>query len=49
VPIVATYDESDAGDASYFVDLVGETLENRFRDHDFQNEPLRVYTTLDSG
>ena len=34
-------------DAPYFVDLVNDTLQNRFQDYDFQNNSFRVYTTLD--
>src|SRR6202035_1076317 len=30
-----------------FVDLVNDTLQNRFQDYDFQNNSFRVFTTLD--
>jgi penicillin-binding protein 1B len=46
-PLSATRGEVESTDAPYFVDLVGETLQNRFQDHDFQNSSFHVYTTLD--
>ncbi|MDP8990192.1 MAG: PBP1A family penicillin-binding protein, partial [Acidobacteriota bacterium] len=38
---------AESTDAPFFVDLVDETLQNRFQDYDFQNNSFRVYTTLD--
>ena len=38
---------AESTDAPYFVDLVNDTLQNRFQDYDFQNNSFRVYTTLD--
>jgi penicillin-binding protein 1B len=46
-PVTVTHEESESSDAPYFVDLVNETLQNRFQDYDFQNHSFRVYTTLD--
>src|SRR4029077_5831492 len=34
-------------DAPFFVDLVNDTLQNRFQERDFQTTSYRVYTTLD--
>ena len=34
-------------EAPYFVDMVNDTLQSTFQDADFQNNGLRVYTTLD--
>jgi len=38
---------SESEDAPYFVDLVNNQLRNQFRDHDFQANSYRVYTSLD--
>ena len=38
---------SESTDAPYFVDLVNDTMQNRFQDYDLQNNSFRVYTTLD--
>ena len=38
---------SESTDAPYFVDLVNDTMQNRFQDYDLQNNSYRVYTTLD--
>ncbi len=38
---------SESTDAPYFVDLVNDTMQNRFQDYDLQNSSYRVYTTLD--
>ncbi len=46
-PLKVTREEAESTDAPYFVDLVNETLQNRFQDHDFQSTSYRVYTTLD--
>ena len=37
----------ESTDAPYFVDLVNESLQEEFQDHDFQAHSYRVYTTLD--
>jgi penicillin-binding protein 1B len=37
----------EASDAPYFVDMVRETLINKFSDHDLNDESYRIYTTLD--
>ena len=46
-PLTVTREEVESSDAPYFVDLVNETLQNRFQDYDFQANSFRVYTTLD--
>lgn len=38
----------ESTDAPYFVDLVNDTLQDRFSDIDFQSSSYRVYTTLDT-
>jgi penicillin-binding protein 1B len=37
----------DAGEAPYFVDLVREQLASRLGDNDYNQEGLRIYTSLD--
>jgi penicillin-binding protein 1B len=37
----------EASDAPYFVDMVRDTLINKFSDHDLNDESYRIYTTLD--
>lgn len=37
----------DAGEAPYFVDLVRDQLTAKFGDNDYNNEGLRIYTSLD--
>jgi penicillin-binding protein 1B len=46
-PLHVVQGASESTDAPFFVDLVDETLQNRFQDYDFQNNSFRVYTTLD--
>ena len=46
-PLKVTRESGDSNDAPYFVDLVNQTLQNRFQDRDFQTNSYRVYTTLD--
>jgi penicillin-binding protein 1B len=46
-PLNVTREAAESSDAPYFVDLVNDTLQNRFQDYDFQNNSFRVYTTLD--
>jgi len=47
LPLEVTSGAGESTDAPYFIDLVGETLQSRFQDRDFENSSLRVYTTLD--
>jgi penicillin-binding protein 1B len=42
-----TREGGESSDAPYFVDLVNQTLQDRFQDRDFQTNSYRVYTTLD--
>src|SRR6202035_3916811 len=37
----------EASDAPYFVDMVRDTLINKFTEHDLNEESYRIYTTLD--
>jgi penicillin-binding protein 1B len=37
----------EASDAPYFVDLVRDTLINKFSEHDLNDQSYRIYTTLD--
>ncbi len=37
----------EASDAPYFVDMVRDTLINKFSEHDLNDEAYRIYTTLD--
>ena len=37
----------ESTDAPYFVDLVNDTLQDKFSDYNFQTNTYRVYTTLD--
>lgn len=46
-PMVVAKGASESNDAPYFVDLVNETLQDKFADHDFQERAYRVYTTID--
>ncbi len=46
-PLHVVQGAAESTDAPFFVDLVDETLQNRFQDYDFQNNSFRVYTTLD--
>src|SRR5205085_6253474 len=46
-PLVLSRQDSDWADAPYFVDLVNDTLADRFQDYDFQSNAYRIYTTLD--
>jgi penicillin-binding protein 1B len=46
-PLRVNRESAESTDAPYFVDLVNQTLQNRFQDHDFQTTSYRVYTTLD--
>ena len=46
-PLVLTRHNNESTDAPYFVDLVNDTLTDKFQDYDFQSETYRIYTTLD--
>jgi penicillin-binding protein 1B len=46
-PMKVTREAAESTDAPYFVDLVNQTLQDRFQDRDFQSTVYRVYTTLD--
>ena len=46
-PMVVAKGAAESNDAPYFVDLVNETLQEKFADHDFQERAYRVYTTID--
>jgi penicillin-binding protein 1B len=37
----------EASDAPYFVDMVRDTLINKFSEHDLNDQAYRIYTTLD--
>jgi len=37
----------EASDAPYFVDMVRDTLINKFAEHDLNDQSYRIYTTLD--
>ncbi|HEV2201894.1 MAG TPA: PBP1A family penicillin-binding protein [Bryobacteraceae bacterium] len=45
-PLKVTREAAESTDAPYFVDLVNDTLQNKFS-YDFQNNSYRVFTTLD--
>jgi len=46
-PLAVTREAAESTDAPFFVDLVNQTLQDRFQDRDFQTNSYRVYTTLD--
>jgi penicillin-binding protein 1B len=46
-PITQAKTTAQSVEAPYFVDLVNNTLQDRFQDTDFQSNAFRVYTTLD--
>jgi penicillin-binding protein 1B len=46
-PLHVTREAAESTDAPFFVDLVNQTLQDRFQDRDFQANSYRVYTTLD--
>ncbi|HEX5431774.1 MAG TPA: PBP1A family penicillin-binding protein, partial [Bryobacteraceae bacterium] len=46
-PVTVVRGTMETNDAPYFVDLVRDTLENKFPDLDFQDNSYRVYTSLD--
>jgi penicillin-binding protein 1B len=46
-PLTVAKTAAQSAEAPYFVDLVGNTLQDKFQDTDFQSNAFRVYTTLD--
>lgn len=46
-PLVLAKQGEESADAPYFVDLVNDTLADKFQDYDFQSNAYRIYTTLD--
>ncbi len=46
-PLVVSRGSTESNDAPYFVDLVNDTLQDKFQDRDFQEGGYRLYTTLD--
>jgi penicillin-binding protein 1B len=47
VPLKVAPPNVEASDAPYFVDMVRDTLINKFSEHDLNEESYRIYTTLD--
>ena len=46
-PLVLAKQGPESMDAPYFVDIVNDTLLDKFPDYNFQSNSFRVYTTLD--
>ncbi len=46
-PLTVARSTAQSVEAPYFVDLVNDTLQNKFQDSDFQSNAFRIYTTLD--
>lgn len=46
-PLALTRHSTESTDAPYFVDLVNDTLLDKFQEYDFQTTTYRIYTTLD--
>jgi penicillin-binding protein 1B len=46
-PMAVARGAAQSTEAPYYVDLVGEELQNKFQDADFQSNAARIYTTLD--
>jgi penicillin-binding protein 1B len=46
-PVVLVKQGNETAEAPYFVDLVNDTLIEKFPDYNFQSNTYRVYTTLD--
>ncbi len=46
-PVGARPEAVESSDAPYFVDLVTQTLEEKFPDRDFRGSKYNIYTTLD--
>ncbi|MGA7906960.1 MAG: PBP1A family penicillin-binding protein [Candidatus Sulfotelmatobacter sp.] len=47
VPLKLAPPNVEASDAPYFVDLVRDTLINKFSEHELNDQSYRIYTTLD--
>ena len=47
VPLKLAPPNVEASDAPYFVDMVRDTLINKFNEHDLNDQSYRIYTTLD--
>jgi penicillin-binding protein 1B len=46
-PLTLAHGSGEAAEAPFFVDLVNDTLLDKFPDYNFQSNTYRVYTTLD--
>jgi penicillin-binding protein 1B len=46
-PITVARGAAQSTEAPYYVDLVGEELQSKFQDADFQSNAARIYTSLD--
>jgi penicillin-binding protein 1B len=46
-PLRVVNGASETTDAPYFVDLLNDELQTRFKDYDFQSQAYRIYTSLD--
>jgi len=46
-PLTLAHGSGESAEAPYFVDLVNDTLLEKFPDYNFQSNTYRVYTTLD--
>jgi len=46
-PLKVVMGASESSDAPYFVDLLNDELQNKFKDYDFQSQAYRIYTSLD--
>jgi penicillin-binding protein 1B len=46
-PLTLSRGETESSDAPYFVDLVNDSLQERFQDWDFATNSYRVYSSLD--
>ena len=46
-PVVVARGAASSTEAPYYVDLVGEELQTKLQDADFQSNAARIYTTLD--
>ncbi len=46
-PMTVARGAAQSTEAPYYVDLVGEELQNKFQDADFQSNAARIYTSLD--
>jgi penicillin-binding protein 1B len=47
VPLKLAPPNVEASDAPYFVDMVRDTLINKFNEHELNDQSYRIYTTLD--